>query len=343
MKVTFTVRELAAWVEGEVLGNPELAIHAARPLTEMLAPTDITVVLSEKNLPQLHGSKAGAAVVDETVPLNGKTLVRVKDPLLAFATIFERMHVKPTRKSTGIHHLAVVDPTAIVGDHSSVAQFSSIGEGTVIGPGAEISANVTIGNHCQIGSEVFLAPGVVLYDGCIIGDRVRIHANSVIGGDGFGYRMISGKHCKIPHVGHVEIGNDVEIGAGVTIDRATFGATRIGEGTKIDNLVMIAHNCQIGRHNLIVSQVGLAGSCSTGDYVVLAGQVGAADHTTVGDYTVVGAKSGISGKIPSNQKLLGAPATPINDQKRIMVSLSKLPDMRRDLDEIKRILGLKDS
>ena len=147
----------------------------------------------------------------------------------------------------------------------------------------------------------------------------------------------------MPQLGHVEVGDDVEVGACTTIDRGTFRATRIGEGTKIDNLVMVAHNCQIGRHNLFVSQMGIAGSSSTGDYVVVAGQVGIADHVHIGDQTVLGARAGVSKDVPAGQRMLGAPATPEREQKRILMTLEKLPDLRRDLKRIKQHLGLADS
>src|SRR5262249_54181609 len=177
------------------------------------------------------------------------------------------------------------------------------------------------------GAGVTLSPNAVLYDGTILGNRVIVHANAVLGADGFGYRLQGGRHVKVPQLGHVEIGDDVEIGACTTIDRGTFQATRVGEGTKVDNLVQVGHNCAIGRHNLFVSQMGIAGSSSTGDYVVVAGQVGIVDHVHIGDRTMIGAGSGVPGDVPSDQCVLGAPARPIREQKRILVTLDKLPDM----------------
>ncbi|HSQ55637.1 MAG TPA: UDP-3-O-(3-hydroxymyristoyl)glucosamine N-acyltransferase, partial [Gemmata sp.] len=178
---------------------------------------------------------------------------------------------------------------------------------------------------------------------CIIGNRVVIHANAVIGGDGFGYRTQNGSHSKVPQLGWVEIEDDVEVGAGTTIDRGTFGPTRIGMGTKIDNLVMIAHNCQIGRHNLLCSQVGIAGSCTTGEYVVMAGQVGIADHVNVGDRVLILAKSGVPSDIPSDSHMLGYPALPHKEQARVLKTLEKLPEIRKDIKRIKERLGLEES
>jgi UDP-3-O-[3-hydroxymyristoyl] glucosamine N-acyltransferase len=189
---------------------------------------------------------------------------------------------------------------------------------------------------------VTLFPNAVLYDGTVLGNRVIVHANAVLGADGFGYRLQDGRHVKAPQLGHVEVGDDVEVGACTTIDRGTFEPTRIGEGTKIDNLVQVAHNCRIGRHNLLVSQLGIAGSSSTGDYVVMAGQVGVRDHVHIGDGALIGARAGVARDVAAGERMLGAPATPEREQKRILMSLEKLPEIRKDVHRIKQHLGIKD-
>ncbi|HEX3148091.1 MAG TPA: UDP-3-O-(3-hydroxymyristoyl)glucosamine N-acyltransferase [Gemmataceae bacterium] len=341
--MTLTVRDLAELVQGEVVGDPAYVIRAARPLSDAPKADEITVILHEKYIPQFHASAAGAAVVDQSVPLNGKTMVRVKDPLLAFVTIVQKLHVKPATVAVGVHPSAVVHPTATLGPEVSIGPHVSIGEGSVIGARCHLAAGVTVGSDCKLGDDVALGPNVVIYDRCILGHRVIIHGNAVIGADGFGFRTIQGKHVKVPQVGNVEIGDDVEIGACTTIDRATFGTTRIGVGSKIDNLVQIAHNCQIGKHNIFAAQVGIAGSVTTGDYVVMAGQVGIADHCRIGDRTMLGAKSGVHSDIPSDQKMLGAPATPVSEQLRILSSLEKLPEMRKDIRELKKHLRVPES
>jgi UDP-3-O-[3-hydroxymyristoyl] glucosamine N-acyltransferase len=339
--VNVTVQELAALVQGTVLGDGSLAIRAARPLTEAQAG-DITFVENDKYVTQLATSRASAAVVPPSVPLNGKALIRVDDPLLAFVAIVRRLHGKAEAPPHGIDPLAFVHPTARVGTEPSIHPFAAVGENAVIGPRCRLHSGVVIGRDCRLGDDVVLYPNVVLYDGTILGDRVIVHANTVLGADGFGYRFQGGRHVKVPQLGHVEVAADVEIGACTTIDRGTFQATRIGEGSKIDNLVQVGHNCSIGKHNILVSQVGIAGSCSTGSYVVMAGQVGIADHIHIGDGAIIGAKAGVTKDIPPGQRTLGAPATPERDQKRILMTLEKLPELRKDVRRIKQHLGLPD-
>src|SRR5207248_330249 len=205
-----------------------------------------------------------------------------------------------------------------------------------------LHAGVVVGADCLLGDDVVLYPNAVLYDGTIVGDRVIVHANAVLGADGFGYRFQNGRHVKVPQLGHVEIGSDVEIGACTTIDRGTFQATKIGAGTKIDNLVQIGHNCRIGQHNLLVSQMGIAGSSSTGDYVVVAGQVGIVSHVNIGDRVVIGGQAGVTKDVADGQRILGSPATPEREQKKILMSLEKLPEIRRELRRIKQHVGLED-
>ncbi len=339
MKVT--VKQLAQLVNGQVHGDGDLLVSAARPLMEAGAG-EITYVDGEKHLTQLHASPAAAAVAPLLMPLNGKTLIQVADPLDAFVAIVRHFHGRPELRRSGIDPRADVHPTVRFGAELSVHPFAVIGEGCTLGDRCRIHSGVVIGRDCTIGDDVTVYPNAVLYDGTNLGDRAIIHANSVLGADGFGYRLQRGQHVKVPQLGSVEIGADVEIGACTTIDRGTFGVTAIGEGTKIDNLVQVGHNCHIGKHNIFVSQLGLAGSCSTGDYVVIAGQVGVADHVHIGRGAVIGAKAGVVRDIPDGQRSLGAPATPEREQKRILLSLEHLPEMRKDIRKIKQTLGLKD-
>ncbi len=230
---------------------------------------------------------------------------------------------------TGVHPQAYVAPTAQIGADVAIYPFAYVGDDAEIGDGSTLHPGAVVGDRCKLGRDVVIRPNAVLYEDVTLGDRVEIHAGTVLGGDGFGYRLVDGRHVKIPQTGRVEVGDDVEIGANCTIDRATFEATRIGEGTKIDNLVMIGHNNQIGRHNLLCGQVGIAGSCKTGDYVVMAGQAGIKDKTEIGDQVIVGAQAGVHRNIPSDQQVLGSPAIPLREQRRLFQMIARLPEMHQ--------------
>ena len=337
-----TVRQLAAWVGGEVIGDGDTPIRAARPLSEA-GPGDVTFVESDRHYATWEASPAAAALVPASAPVNGKPLIRVPDPLAAFATIVLQLRGSPAARPTGrIDPTALVHPTAVLGPGTTVGPFAVVGERAVLGERCEVGPAAHVGRNCRLGDDCALGPHVVLYDDCVLGHRVVVHANSVLGADGFGFRTQQGKHLKVPQLGHVEVGDDVEIGACTTIDRGTFGPTRIGEGTKIDNLVQIGHNCQIGRHNLLVGQVGIAGSVTTGDYVVMAGQVGVADHVTVGDRAVLGAQAGVPQDVPADARMIGTPARPSSEFYRGVHATGKLTELFRDVRRIKRALGLGD-
>ncbi len=338
--MNLTVRQVAALVSGEVVGDGDAEIVDARPLTEA-QPGHITFVDDDRHLDAWHHSPASAAVVQPHVPVNGRPLIRVHDPLMAFVSIVQHLRGGSVPHTSTIHPTAQIHPAAIVGPNAEIGAFVVIGEGSTIGEGATLHTGVSIGRNCRIGRDATLFPHVVLYDNTVLGDRVTVHANSVLGGDGFGYRLQNGRHVKVPQLGHVEIGDDVEIGACTTIDRGTFGPTRVGSGTKIDNLVQIAHNCQIGKHNLLVAQVGIAGSTTTGEYVVMAGQVGIADHVHVGDRAVLGARAGVHRDVPADSRMFGIPATPDKEQMRMLVSLERLPELRKEVKKIKQVLGLE--
>ena len=334
-----TVRQLADLVRGQLSGDGDVVIQSARALNEA-GPGDITFVENNRYASQLHSCRASAVVVGPSLATNGLTVIRVADPLTAFVTIAGHLQGDSPPSPSGIDPRACVDPTARVGAEPTILPLANLGAGTVIGARCRIHGGAAIGRNCRLGDDVTIYPNVVIYDGTVVGNRVIIHANAVLGADGFGYRLQDGRHVKVPQFGYVEVGDDVEVGAGTTIDRGTFGPTQIGAGTKIDNLVQVGHNCRIGRHNLLVSQVGIAGSCSTGDYVVLAGQAGLADHVHLGDGVVVGAKSGVAKDVAAGERVLGSPALPARLCRRVWVTLEKIPDMWRDLERVKQRLGL---
>ncbi|MBX6316396.1 MAG: UDP-3-O-(3-hydroxymyristoyl)glucosamine N-acyltransferase [Isosphaeraceae bacterium] len=338
-----TVEQLAALVRGRVVGDGTVPIQSARPVGEA-GPGDITFLEDEKYAKQLRASRASAAIVGPHFRIAAAErelpVIEVENPLSAFLAV--RAHLGGQAKSrwTGIHPQASIASTAQIGANVAIYPFVFIGDEAVVGDGCTLHPGVVVGNRCTLGRDVVLHPNVVLYDGVTLGDRVEIHAGSIIGGDGFGYRQVNGKHVKVPQTGTVEIGDDVEIGANCTIDRATFGVTKIGEGTKIDNLVMIGHNNQIGRHNILCGQVGIAGSCETGDYVIMAGQAGIKDHTTIGDQVIIGAQAGVHRNIPSGQQVLGSPAIPVREQRRIFQMIARLPEMHRQLRELSAQVAL---
>lgn len=334
-----TLRQLAELVQGELCGDGDLVIHAARPLSDA-EPGSITFIEDQKHAQHLITCRASAVVVPKGLRTEGWNVLRVADPVMAFVNIMRHLHGRAEPPPHGIDPHALIHPTASIGEGCSIDPFACIGEGSTVGARCRIHSGVVVGRFCRLGEDVILYPNAVLYDGTVLGDRAIVHANAVLGADGFGYRFQEGRHVKVPQLGHVEIGADVEIGACSTIDRGTFQATRVGDGTKIDNLVMVAHNCQIGRHNLFVSQMGIAGSSSTGDYVVVAGQAGIVDHVRIGDRAMIGAQAGVTKEVPAGLRVLGSPATPEREQKRILMTLEKLPEIRRDVQRIKQQLGI---
>lgn len=337
-----TVQQLAEMTHGSVVGNPQIVVHAARPLQHAQAG-DISFLEHTKYLAQSEASRASALVVGPNSLVNGKTVIQVDDPLGAFITIAKHLKGITDHQPTGIDPRAGVHPSATIGNDPSIHRFACIGASSTVGDRCRIHSGVVIGDNCRLGHDVVLHPNVVLYDDSVLGDRVIIHANSVVGSDGYGYRFQQGRHVKVPQLGSVEIGADVEIGACTTIDRGTFEATTIGAGAKIDNLVQIAHNVSVGPHNLLMSQAGIAGSSSTGKYVVLAGKAGIADHVHVGDGAVVGGCAAVHRDVPAGIRVLGCPAEPEFLHKRIWATLPKIPAMHRAIRKIMQHLNLSET
>jgi UDP-3-O-[3-hydroxymyristoyl] glucosamine N-acyltransferase len=334
--VAATVEQLAALVQGKLEGDGTVPINSARPVGEA-GPGDITFIESERYAKLLKGSPASAAIVGPHFRSTSKAempVIEVDDPISAFLAV--RTHLVGTGKPRwiGVHKMAAVADSVSLGQDVAVHAFVAIGEDSVIGDGSTLHPGSVIGERCKLGKGCVIHPNAVLYADVTLGDHVEIHSGTVVGGDGFKYHMVDGRHIKVPHTGGVEIGDDVEIGSNCTIDRATFEVTRIGEGTKVDNLVMIGHNNQIGRHNILCGQVGIAGSCKTGDYVVMAGQAGIKDHTEIGDKVMIGAQAGVHRNVPGGQNLLGSPAIPIREQRRIFQMIARLPEMHRQLREL---------
>jgi UDP-3-O-[3-hydroxymyristoyl] glucosamine N-acyltransferase len=336
--VPFTVGDIAGWVGGAVTGPAGTAVGRATALAEA-GPGDITFLDGAKRRKEWAASKAAAAVVPPDFPDDPRPLIRVADPLAAFVQIVLKFRGdRPA--DTGIHPTAVIHPSVTFGANPTVGPHAVVGEGTTIGANARIGGGAVVGRFCTLGDDVTLHPRAVLYDDVTLGSRVTLHSGAVVGADGFGYRFVKGRHERVPQLGGVVIEDDVEVGANATIDAGTFGPTRVAAGTKIDNLVMIAHNCRIGRHNVIASQVGVAGSSSTGDYVLVAGQVGIPDHVHIGDRAVIAAQSGIVNDVPAGAQMFGYPAMPGREYLKCLVEARKAGDTRKQVAAIKRHLGL---
>jgi UDP-3-O-[3-hydroxymyristoyl] glucosamine N-acyltransferase len=328
---------LAAHVEGTIRGDASQTITGGAAL-EAAQEGDLSFVQDARQLGRLKDCRASAVVTTrelaEDPRLQRFTCLLVTDPAAAFMTLLQILQPPRSRPQRGIAPTACISPTAQIGPDCYIGPGVVIGDGAVIGRGCDLHAHVVVGPGCQIGDDVILHPHVVLYPDVVIQDRVIIHAHAVVGADGFGYRFVAGRFEKIPQLGTVRIESDVEIGAGTTIDRGAIGATVIGEGTKLDNQVMIAHNCEIGRHNVFAAQVGLAGSCTTGDYVRLGGQVGVKDHIHLHAGCCVGAKGGVHKDIPPGETWIGYPATPEAEQKRLVFAIHKLPQLREQVRQL---------
>ncbi len=333
-----TLADLAKLVHGRLCGDGSLVITSAATLSVAQAG-EITLVDHASKSVELAESTASAAIVSADVEVGDKTAIVVEDVHAAFALVVT--HFRPRRKQrrVGVCEGAWVHPSAQLAEDVDVYPGAQIGEDVVIGRGSTIHAGVQIMSGCVLGEQVTLFPNVVLYDDTTLGDRTLVHAGAVIGSFGFGYKQVDDKHVLCAQLGFVEIGADVEIGAGTTIDRGSYGPTSIGQGTKMDNLVQIGHNCRIGRHNLICSQVGIAGSTTTGDYVVMAGQAGVRDHVHIGKGAVLGAKAGVTNSVEEGAIMYGAPATTMRVKKLQIAAVSKLPEMRRQFRVMQRQLA----
>jgi len=333
--MSLTLAQIASLVDGQLVGSGDLEITGAATLTTA-RPGEVTLCDSPKLVSHLARSHAAAAIVPHGFAHVGLPTVEVADVHAAFAKVVGQFRPRKPARHVGIHPQAVVSLSARIGEGTQVHPLAVIGDNVEIGQECTIHSGVRILDGCRIGRGVTLFPNVVLYENSVVGNRVLIHANVVIGAYGFGYSLVGGQHKLSAQLGYVEIEDDVEIGACGTIDRGTYGPTIIGAGTKIDNHVMIAHNCRIGRHNLICSQAGVAGSSTTGDYVVIAGQVGVRDHVHIGDRAILGGQSGVMNDVPAGQRVLGSPAVDEKDQYRIFAASFKLPEMRKELIKLQR-------
>ncbi|MDR2170497.1 MAG: UDP-3-O-(3-hydroxymyristoyl)glucosamine N-acyltransferase [Planctomycetaceae bacterium] len=329
--------ELALMVNGEFRGDGEILITAVAPV-QSASSSDITFLerADRKNL--LKKCQAGAVIVPCGVELERFATIQVSNVLESFKTIVNYFSPPRSEGVSGISERASIHATAKIGAGAGIGDFAVVEADVEIGDNVQIHSGVLIRAGSKIGDDSIIFPNATLYRSTIVGKRAIIHSGAVIGAFGFGYDSSGGVHKLSPQLGNVVIGDDVEIGSCSTIDRATYGSTIIGDGTKIDNLVMIAHNCKLGKHNLICAHTGIAGSTTTGDYVTMAGRVGVRDHVHIGSRAVLGAMAGIMNDIPEDANLVGIPATPVGEQFRIQSAIAKLPEMRKELKALQKIV-----
>ena len=330
----YSLKEVADAIGGELEGDPSLRLKAVRTLGDAQRG-DLAILWDAQLSSQLQECRASAVVVRQDLAVAERAVIRVEDPKRALIQAICLLHPSG-RQSPGIDRTATVSPKAQVNESAYIGSGAVICERCRVGPGVEIFPNVYLGPESEVGKDSRLYPNVIIYPQTRIGERVRIHAGTVIGSDGFGYiEDASGRFVKVPQIGRVEIGDDVEIGANCAIDRATLGTTRIGSGTKIDNLVQIGHNSEIGRHCCLVAQVGISGSVHLGDHCLLSGQVGILDHVTLEDGVRVGAKSGVMRDLRSGE-YLGYPAIPTPRARQVYPALARLPELRRQVRALEK-------
>jgi UDP-3-O-[3-hydroxymyristoyl] glucosamine N-acyltransferase len=319
-----TLEELARYIGADVMGDKSLDVTSVATL-EDAKPGQLSFVANPKYAKQLETTRATAVVVGLNVSSTRVALLRTKDPYYAYSQAIVALHGYRKHAHQGVHAKANIEATA------------TIGGGTVVYPG------VYVGAHAKIGRDCILYPNVVVYENCTLGDRVTVHGGTVIGQDGFGYATHGGVHHKIPMVGNVVIEDDVEIGANCTIDRATLGSTFIGKGTKVGNLNNIAHNTRIGANGLLVGGIHIAGSVTIGQRAVIAGQVGIAGHLKIGDGVTIGAQAGVISDVPDQSTILGAPAMPASQARRVYSVFTQLPELLERIKRLEQAVGELDS
>lgn len=334
-----TLKEIASIIGGEVVGDGAVRIRSVNGIREA-QKGDITFLANPLYRPLLSETKASAVITSKDIESAPKPIIRTDDPSVAFSKVISIFQARKEKDiPRGIDKTAVIAKGVVIGNDVAICAYVVIEEGSHVGDGAVIYPHVYIGHNAKIGKNTKIYPNVSIRQGSCIGDNVIIHSGTVIGSDGFGFVKVGGRHQKIPQTGIVVIEDDVEIGSNVSIDRARFGETVIGKGTKIDNLVQIAHNAKMGANCIMVSQSGIAGSSSMGKEVTIAGQVGIGGHVNIGDNTIIAAQSGVSKSVPANSIVMGSPVKPIMEEKRIIACMRKLPELLKAVRELKNRLA----
>jgi|Deesub1362B_J571_1020462.scaffolds.fasta_scaffold03483_4 UDP-3-O-[3-hydroxymyristoyl] glucosamine N-acyltransferase len=325
--------EIARLVGGELKGDPEVDISGIAPL-ESAGPGDLTFLANRKYARFLKATRASAILLPQGEWDLPQALILCEDPYFAFARIMQEFYGTGRKLPPGVHPSAVVAEGVTIGEGVAIGPFVTVEEGVQIGDRSCIYPGSYIGKDVVIGADVLIYPNVTVREGTRIGNRVIIQPGAVIGSDGFGFAQHNGVYYKIPQVGRVVIEDDVEIGANTCIDRATLGETRIKKGVKLDNLIQIAHNVEVGEHTVIAAQTGISGSTRVGHHVMMGGQVGVVGHITIGDHAICGAQAGVTKPVPEKTFVSGYPARPHRQELRIEASVEKLPDLIRHIREL---------
>lgn len=341
--MTYTLSQLANLLNAECYGNPDTQIFGLAPLSEV-SPDCLVFADGEENIHQAFSSSAAAVILSKPPTDKQKPYIIHDSPLLAFAELMEIFYPEQ-KKSPQIHPTASLGKNVRIGQNVYIGPYTIIEDHSTIGDNSIIHGHVVVQEHCQIGKDCEIHPHVTLYPKTQLKDKVTIHAGTVLGSDGFGYRFINGVHHKIPHAGQVIIEENVEIGANTVVDRATLGSTKIGKGTKIDNLVQIAHSVKLGEHNIICAFTGIAGSTTTGNHVVCAANVGISDHVKIDDQVTLGARAGVPPRkhLKKGLSYLGNPARPKDKALEQEFSTTRIPYMRKHIQTMKeKIQELED-
>lgn len=336
----FSAKQIAAFVQGEIVGDENATVHTFAKIEEGV-PGALSFLSNPKYTPYIYETKSSIVLVNKDFipeqPINA-TLIKVNnayESLAKLMTLYEQSHPK----RVGIDPLAYVAPTAQIGKDVYLAPFACVGDGAIVGDGTELHPHATVGRNAKVGANCILYAHATVYHDCIVGNNCIMHAGSVVGADGFGFAPTPDGYEKIPQIGIAILEDNVEIGANTCIDRATMGATIIHKGVKLDNLVQIAHNVEVGANTVMASQVGVAGSTKIGEWCMFGGQVGVAGHITIGDKVNLGAQSGAPGSIKANQQLIGTPPMEMKPYFKSQAVFRKLPDMYKEIDALRKELN----
>lgn len=333
----FTAKQIAEFIGGKVEGNPDATVHTFAKIEEGKDGA-ISFLSNPKYTQYIYNTESSIVLINEDVNLDmpvKTTLIRVKNAYECVAKLLQ-MYEAAKPKKKGIDSLSFISPTATIGNDTYIGAFAHIGDGVTIGNGTQIYPNTVIGDGVKIGSNCIIYPNVTIYQGCNIGNNVTIHSGTVIGADGFGFAPNAEGYDKIPQIGVVTIEDNVEIGANTCIDRSTMGSTIIRKGVKLDNLVQVAHNVEIGENTVMSAQVGIAGSTKIGSWCMFGGQVGIAGHIHIGDKTFLGAQSGVPGNIKGNETLIGTPPMEPKAYFKSQAIFRRLPELYKQINELQK-------